>query len=183
MTARRLPVTARAAGRGIMANRLAGMEWWTGLSPMRTKTERCARPSRAISIFPAMRVGRTFGGTSVSLVVKAWDATIAAAIQRAEVFLLLVTPEFFASRYIRDVERPAIEARKVQCDGLVVSVILRMCLWEHKVAGLQALPVGNLGRVRAIGNWHPQNDGYHAANEQLLRAIKYHRNNRRGGKP
>jgi tetratricopeptide (TPR) repeat protein len=73
-----------------------------------------------------------------------WHGEIQAALNAADVVLLLVSPEFKASRYIRDHELEPALAREARGECVVVPVILRDTpLWERsKFARLQALPTG-----------------------------------------
>ncbi len=100
-----------------------------------------------------------------------WSAAIEAAIDAAEIFLLLVSAKFFGSSYIMSVELPRILDRAAQCEGLVVPLILRQCLWEFKLGGYQAVPTVH-GNFKPICNWRPRNDGFDAAHEQVLAAIQ-----------
>jgi tetratricopeptide (TPR) repeat protein len=73
-----------------------------------------------------------------------WHGEIQAALNAAQVVLLLVSPEFKASRYIRDHELEPALAREARGECVVVPVIVRDTpLWERsKFARLQALPTG-----------------------------------------
>ena len=100
-----------------------------------------------------------------------WSAAIEAAIDQAEIFLLLVSAKFFGSAYIMDIELPRILARAAQCEGLVVPVILRKCFWRFKFGGYQVVPTFG-GHFRPICNWRSHNDGFDAAHEQVFAAIE-----------
>lgn len=56
-----------------------------------------------------------------------WRRHIDGAIDQAAVALLLVSPEFLASRFIREVELPALVRRGVR----LVCVLVHPCLWEE----------------------------------------------------
>src|SRR3954469_6165522 len=56
-----------------------------------------------------------------------WRSRIDAAIERASVALLLVSPDFLASRFIMNEELPALAAAGVR----MVPVLLRHCLWDR----------------------------------------------------
>jgi hypothetical protein len=107
-----------------------------------------------------------------------WSSAIEQAIGQAEIFLLLVSAKFFGSAYIMDIELPRIVARAAQCEGLVVPVILRRCMWKFKFGGYQAVPTIG-GHFRPICNWRSRNDGFDAAHEQVLAAIQAHTARRR----
>jgi hypothetical protein len=70
-----------------------------------------------------------------------------------------------------DVELPRILARAAQCDGLVIPVILRRCMWKFKLGGYQAVPAAG-GHFRPICNWRLRDDGFNAAHEQVFAAIE-----------
>jgi len=111
-----------------------------------------------------------------------WSPKIAKAIDRAEIFLLLLSAAFAMSDYIRNTERPAIEARAARCNGLVVPVILNSFIWEPHVGGLQALPTEG-GRLKACDRWGGYDRGFTAVHKQLLEAIDAHWPARVGGSP
>jgi hypothetical protein len=102
-----------------------------------------------------------------------WSSQIARAIERSEVFLLLLSAAFAMSDYIRNTERPAIEARAARCNGLIVPIVLNSFIWEPHVGGLQALPIRS-GRLTPIDRWGGHDRGVTAAHKQLLEAISAH---------
>jgi hypothetical protein len=84
-----------------------------------------------------------------------WDRTLPAGVEwypetmaelkESDVVLLLVSPEFLASRYCQDIELPA--ALDLHDCGLtaVVPVIIRSCRWqETTLARLQAVSAGGI---------------------------------------
>jgi WD40 repeat protein len=59
-----------------------------------------------------------------------WERDITGAIDRAALALLLVSPEFLASRFILDVELPALLQQRAR----LVCVLVRPSLWEEEPA-------------------------------------------------
>jgi len=113
-----------------------------------------------------------------------WNKKIEAAIERAEVFLLLVSPGFLFSDYIYRIELPAIRARAARCDGLVVPVLVEKCMWEQHLAEYDNHAVPTIGPwLKAIRDCRPQRDGFHEAHVQLCAAVKAFKTDRRGSVP
>ncbi len=69
-----------------------------------------------------------------------WNDRIAAAIADAHVFLLMLSPSFFNSSYIRTTEIPAIHARLRAIGGLVCPILLIRCPWERQLGNVQVIP-------------------------------------------
>lgn len=101
-----------------------------------------------------------------------WTAEIEAAIDAADLHLLLVSAQFFGSKYIWEHELPAIN-RRYAAGTLVVPMILRGCMWERFVGPLQAVPTWK-GRAIPICDWSPQDTGFYVATSQILHAIQTH---------
>jgi hypothetical protein len=101
-----------------------------------------------------------------------WTTEIDTALTKADVCVMLVSPQFIASDYIYDKEIPAIKRRR-STGALVVPVILRECSWPMLAGVLQAVPT-SVGRVRPVEKWRPHNDGFNRARDQLAIAIKTH---------
>jgi hypothetical protein len=102
-----------------------------------------------------------------------WEARIAAAIEAAQVFALLITPDFTGSDYVYDKEIPAIQEQRRTAGALVLPVVLKRCTWQMIAAALQATPIEN-GRVRPVTDWYPRNSGYDCAREQMMTAVESH---------
>lgn len=100
-----------------------------------------------------------------------WEQEIEKAIARADVFLLLLTPNFMASDYIYKTELPKIEDRVRDHGGLISPVLMRDCVWEHKLGRYQAVPRDKI-RLRPIDKWRPHSDGHVAAYRQLSAAMR-----------
>ncbi len=74
-----------------------------------------------------------------------FDATINSELDRADIILLLVSPDFLASPYIRDVELARAMARHKAGEARVIPVILRHCDWRGTPFGaLLATPKDGL---------------------------------------
>lgn len=79
-----------------------------------------------------------------------FDGAISAELDRADVILLLVSPDFLASRYIRDNEMVRAMKRHEAGEARVIPVILRACDWTHASFGtLLAAPKDG----RPIKSW------------------------------
>ncbi len=102
-----------------------------------------------------------------------WDARIKAAIDASDMYVLLMSTRFLASDYIFDHELPAIEARS-RSGALTLPVVLERCYWHAFLGVLQAVPMGDKGRLVPAKDWRPQRDGYCAACEQIAAAISDH---------
>lgn len=102
-----------------------------------------------------------------------WNDTIGHAIEQAEVFLLLVSPAWIASDFIRNHERPAIARRCAAAKGRVISVILKNCDWEPEIGTLQATPMED-GRLKPVSRWPDPDDGFDAARVAIHAAVRDH---------
>lgn len=93
---------------------------------------------------------------------RAWDADIRAAIEAADVVLLLVSQDFMASDYIADVEVPRVMQRHHEGFCLVLPIHLSPAdIRDAPFRALQALPSG----ARPVSEW---GDGEKAENRALL---------------
>lgn len=59
-----------------------------------------------------------------------WRQQISVALERAEVSILLITPDFLASDFLQDVEVPEILNASKQRGTLVLPILVRPCAWQ-----------------------------------------------------
>ena len=73
-----------------------------------------------------------------------WDKAIKEKLAQADLFLLLVSVDFYNSGYIREEEFKTAVARLESGDSLVIPVIVRPCTWKFYpvIKDLQVLPSG-----------------------------------------
>src|SRR5690242_18757188 len=102
-----------------------------------------------------------------------WHESITQEIGQSSSFILLFSPKYVASSYIRAQELPLIEERqKADQRVLTLPVIVQKCLWQPYVKQLiQPLPVNQKRRPVAIVDWRPKRDGYYEATMQIGRAL------------
>jgi hypothetical protein len=101
-----------------------------------------------------------------------WEARIADAIAAAQLFVLMITPDFIGSDYVFEKEIPAIQ-EQYRAGALVLPVVVRRCSWQSVAAALQATPTQN-GKVKPIADWRPRDHGFDCAREQMMFAIESH---------
>lgn len=84
-----------------------------------------------------------------------WDKEISKKMANADIFLLLVSPDFINSDYCYEIELDAALERDAKKEARVIPIIVRNCLWKQsKIAHLQALmPEG-----KAISAWSDKDD-------------------------
>ena len=102
-----------------------------------------------------------------------WDDSILAEINRANVFLLLISPSTTASRYIKEKEYPAIVARAQAVKGLICPVVLTPCDWQAAVGPLEPAPKHGR-RLLPVSAWTDPEQGYDTARQALHAAIRSH---------
>jgi hypothetical protein len=98
-----------------------------------------------------------------------WDHGIKSELERADIILLLVSPDFIASGYINDVEIARAMERHEGGSACVIPVILRPCKWEiTPFAKLQALPKD----AKAISQWPNIDEAYLDVANGIHRAVE-----------
>jgi hypothetical protein len=95
-----------------------------------------------------------------------FDREIEDAIERSSFFVLLVSPDFFASDYIFNNELPAIISRIKKSDSPCVPVILTQCLWPVWLEGILSVPT-----PPPLDEWNPIDRGFHEANQAIFRKL------------
>jgi len=103
-----------------------------------------------------------------------WNDTIQQRIAGTDLFILLLSPAFLASDFIRDTEMPAIRARlRAGKPALICPVLWQDCRYKPRFGRLQIVPHRNR-RLLAIDQWDRPADGFHEAHTQIERAIAAH---------
>ncbi len=70
-----------------------------------------------------------------------WSEEISKAMERAEYIVLLISPDFLASDFIKEVEMKRAFERHDKGDAMVMPVIIRPCLWNQKpINKVQVVP-------------------------------------------
>lgn len=76
-----------------------------------------------------------------------WDEEIETHLRAADIIVLLLSDDFFASEYIWDKELPIVKERYEAKTAKVVPVLLRDCDWEDtEYRKIQAVPIEPYGR-------------------------------------
>jgi hypothetical protein len=80
-----------------------------------------------------------------------WDDKIKTELESADIILLLISPDFIASKYCRDIEIPMALQRHEARQAYIVPVILRPFDWfDAPFAKLQAFPKAKY-RTKVVG--------------------------------
>ncbi len=102
-----------------------------------------------------------------------WNHRIEAEIARSQIFVLLTTPDFFASGYILNHELPAIIGRHSNAGALVLPVIYSQCGWRGFFGNyIQVIPTDDAGRLRPVRDWGKPETGMHRAAEAIQAAVQ-----------
>src|ERR1035441_10079450 len=105
---------------------------------------------------------RLTGGTE-------WAGEIDEHLNTADIILLLISPDFLASRYCYDVEMKRAMERHDQDHARVVPVILRPCDWQNSpFARFNALPKDG----KPIVDWKTRDHGFLNVVEGLRRVVE-----------
>lgn len=100
-----------------------------------------------------------------------WEQSIQDAIEDARLFILLLSPAYLSSDYIREHELPAIFASANTLNGLICPVVLSPCGWASAIGSRQALPTRD-GRLVPVVQWRPKGNGLDHARIQIEAAIR-----------
>lgn len=89
-------------------------------------------------------------------------------LERADIILLLVSPDFLASDYCQDVEMHRALARHAEGSARVIPVILRPCDWQHSpFAHLLAAPTDG----KPITRWPDEDEAFLDVVRQIRAAL------------
>ena len=99
-----------------------------------------------------------------------WDREIKDNLNSAQIILLLVSSDFIASSYCRDIEIKRVIERHEAEEACVIPVILRRCMWTSAPFGkLQALPK-NAAPVADTNIWPTLDDAFTNIAEGIKKA-------------
>jgi hypothetical protein len=102
-----------------------------------------------------------------------FNEVIAQAIENSDIFVPLVTNDFFASDYIFEHELPAILARHRDHHALVVPVIYQESLWRLQFGNyIQVTPIDDRRRLRPVRQWRDHEAGFARAASDIAAAIE-----------
>jgi len=85
-----------------------------------------------------------------------WDAKIKKRIKQAHILVLMVSRQFFASQYVREVEIPLAMEQQRKGDAHIVCVILDDCDWREYFASYQVLPPS----ATPVTSWPDRDSAY-----------------------
>jgi TIR domain len=93
-----------------------------------------------------------------------WNAEIASQADSADLFLVLLSPEFLASDYCQGVEMERAFARVKKGTAKVLPILLRPCLWEVSTfSAIQMIPRD----ANAITSWPSIDEAYRAVAKEI----------------
>jgi internalin A len=97
-----------------------------------------------------------------------WREQIDENLERADIVLLLVSPDFIASDYCYDKEMKRALKRWESGEATVIPVIIRDVNWKHApFARLQALPMDGI----AITKWRDRDSAWRSVSEGIERLV------------
>jgi hypothetical protein len=100
-----------------------------------------------------------------------WNEVIDEKLDSADLILFLVSPDFYASSYIKAKEIPRALEKHRNGSAKVVPIRIRPCLWEIDVLSrIQGLP--NNGKWVDSREWYSQDEAFNAVAEGLYALVK-----------
>lgn len=102
-----------------------------------------------------------------------WEKAIKTRLETADIILLLLSSDFFASDYIEKEELRAALARHERAEAVVAPVIVRHCLWQAhpEIEKLQVLP-DNAFPVYSKKNWDSPDEAFANVAAGIARMVK-----------
>ncbi|MFN0037695.1 MAG: toll/interleukin-1 receptor domain-containing protein, partial [Saprospiraceae bacterium] len=102
-----------------------------------------------------------------------WDKAIKDRLLDTEIFLMLVSVDFYNSGYIREEEFKTAITRLDSGDSMVIPIIVRPCDWESYpvIKDLQVLPPGGYA-VTDTDHWKDRDKAWHTIAKKLRERIQ-----------
>ena len=103
-----------------------------------------------------------------------WETEINRNLQRADIILLLLSPDFLASDYIWDTELPIVEQRHRSGAATVIPILLRDCGWaDTPYSRIQAVPMEPKTRqLKPISNWENEDMAWKIVTDGIKRVLE-----------
>lgn len=97
-----------------------------------------------------------------------WDSTIKRNLHNADIFLMLVSVDFYNSGYIREEEFKTAISRLENGDSLIIPIIARHCSWKYfpVIKDLQVLPPDGIA-VTDIEHWKTRDKAWSIVVERI----------------
>jgi len=98
------------------------------------------------------------------------EPLIKAQLEQADLFLMLLSPDFIASPYCQGLEVKRAIERRAQGEAMVIPIILKPCDWKTTQLGdltLKAAPDDG----KPICKWRPQDEGWNNVVARIRLAI------------
>jgi len=105
---------------------------------------------------------------AMNAVGQGWNKKTVDNIKKADIIILLLSPEYLSSKYIENVELD--NAFSLESNAFIIPIIIRPCLWEKELPkhNLQILPINKL----AISSWGNPDEAYEEIMKYLETIIK-----------
>src|SRR5882724_4531709 len=98
-----------------------------------------------------------------------WDKAVQDNLEAAKIILLLISDDFMASRYIREVEIKRALERHDAGEARVIPIILRKCIWQiEEFSKLEALPEEG----KAVTSWPNRDNAFTNVAEGIHRIVE-----------
>ncbi len=102
-----------------------------------------------------------------------WDAAIKKQLLDAELFLMIISADFFNSDYIREKEFVAALAKLERGEAIIIPIIGRDCDWEAypEIKKLQVLPPAGIA-VTDLDHWKTTDKAWATVTREIRRRIE-----------
>jgi hypothetical protein len=97
-----------------------------------------------------------------------WEKEIDKHLNKANIILLLISPDFMDSEYCYGIEMKRALERHEQQDAIVIPVILRPVYWQGVLGNLQALPTN----AKPVKSWPDQDEALYDVAEGIRKGVE-----------
>ncbi len=104
------------------------------------------------------------------LIGSTYTQEIISQVNRAKLFLLLVSSDSIASEYIKDIELKRAFARYGEGEAIIIPVILKPCAWQKlPIQQFHAVPIGG----KAVTLWENEDEAFLTIVEQIEKLVQH----------